>query len=354
MLIAASLAGGLVALILGAQLLVRGASRLALSFGISPLVVGLTVVAMGTSSPELAVSVQGAWSGQTDLALGNVVGSNIFNVLFILGMSALITPLVVAGQVIRQEVPIMIGASLLLFACALDGAIGRLEGGVFLLGLVAYTLFLIVQSRRNQANSNDIDAAGGWDARLPGQLALVGGGLLLLVMGSNWLVSGAVALATRLGVSELVIGLTIVAAGTSLPEVATSVLAALRGERDIAVGNVVGSNIFNILGVLGVTAVVAPAGLPVAPAMLSFDLPAMVAVAVACLPIFFTGSTIARWEGAVFLGYYVAYTGFLLLAAQDHDLLDTYAAALRWVVVPLTVLTLAVVVTRELKARRGS
>jgi cation:H+ antiporter len=225
---------------------------------------------------------------------------------------------------------------------------------LFAAGLAAYTTFLIVQSRRNRdgAAAGPADSGSGWDGRLPGQLGLVAGGLLLLVLGSNWLVSGAVALATRLGVSELVIGLTIVAAGTSLPEVATSVLAALRGERDIAVGNVVGSNIFNMLGVLGVSALVAPASLAVAPSMLSFDLPAMVAVCVACLPIFFTGSTIARWEGGVFLGYYVAYTGFLLLAAQDHDLLDTYSLVLGWVVLPLTALTLAVVVTRELRSRR--
>ncbi len=360
------LAGGLVALIAGAQLLVRGASKFALGFGIAPLVVGLTVVAFGTSSPELAVSIQGVRSGQVDIALGNVVGSNIFNVLFILGASALLAPLVVSVQVIRQEVPVMIGVMLWLLAVSLDGALSRLEGLAFVAGLAAYTTFLVVQSRRETQATAGGDGKPGfgnprpgnvaspaWDDRLPGQLLLVGSGLALLVTGSNWLVEAAVSLARQLGISELVIGLTIIAAGTSLPEVATSLLATLRGERDIAVGNVVGSNIFNILGVLGISALVAPVSLPVAPSMPAFDMPVMIAVAIACLPVFFTGQTIARWEGGVFLGYYVAYTAFLILDAQDHDLLTTYTLAMRWVVIPLTVLTLAVVLTRELKARRG-
>jgi len=356
--LALMLAGGLAALIAGAQLLVRGAGKLALGFGISPLVVGLTVVAFGTSSPELAVSVRSTWSGQVDIALGNVVGSNIFNVLFILGASALVSPLVVSVQVIRQEVPIMIAASLLLLGATLDGGLNQVEGLVFVAGLAAYTIFLVIQSRRTMPAPEAGMAAANppspaWDDRLAAQLLLIGGGLALLVAGSNWLVEAAVFLARQFGISELVIGLTIIAAGTSLPEVATSLLATLRGDRDIAVGNVVGSNVFNILGVLGLSALVAPVSLPVAPSLAAFDLPVMIAVAIACLPVFFTGRTIARWEGAVFLGYYVAYVAYLILNAQAHDLLTTYTVAMRWVVIPLTVLTLAVVLTRELKARRG-
>ncbi|MBL8201770.1 MAG: calcium/sodium antiporter [Chromatiales bacterium] len=348
------LAGGLATLIGGAQLLVRGAGRLALGFGISPLVVGLTVVAFGTSSPELAVSVQSAWSGQVDLALGNVVGSNIFNVLLILGASALLAPLVVSLQVIRQEVPIMIAASLWLLGVTLDGGLSRGEGLLFVAGLAAYTTFLVVQSRRTMPapETGNGPPSTGWDAKLPGQLLLVGAGLVLLVAGSNWLVEAAVSLARQFGISELVIGLTIIAAGTSLPEVATSLLATLRGERDIAVGNVVGSCIFNLLGVLGVSALAAPVSLPVAPSLAAFDMPVMIAVAIACLPVFFTGRTIARWEGGVFLGYYLAYTSYLILDAREHDLLTTYTVAMRWVVMPLTILTLAVVLNRELKARR--
>ncbi|MEW5966136.1 MAG: calcium/sodium antiporter [Pseudomonadota bacterium] len=354
---------GLAALILGAELLVRGASRLALSLGITPLVVGLTVVAFGTSAPELAVTVQSAWSGQVDIALGNVVGSNLFNVLVILGLSALITPLVVHQQVIRQEVPVMVGASLLLWALALDGGIGRWEG-FLLAGLVAgYTVLLIRQSRRETAAARaELDAEyaqafdgppKGWHAHWGVQVLLVLAGLALLVLGARWLVEAAVAFARHLGVSELVIGLTIVAAGTSLPEVATSVMAAIRGERDIAVGNVVGSNIFNILAVLGLSASVAPAELTVAPAMLAFDIPVMVAVAVACLPVFFTGNRIDRWEGALFLGLYAAYVLYLILDASGHDALRGYGAAMGGFVLPLVSVTLLVLAWRHWRAGRS-
>ena len=351
-------AAGLAALVVGADILVRGASRLALSFGISPLVVGLTIVAFGTSAPEMAVSAGAVLNGQTGLAMGNVVGSNIFNVLFILGLSALIAPLVVHVQLIRQEVPILIGASLLLLILSLDGRISLLDGGLFFGLLLAYTVFLVVQSRREtQAAQAEFDAelhappAGAWDARLPVQIALIVAGLGLLVLGSDWLVTSAVAFAQALGVSDLVIGLTIVAAGTSMPEVATSVAAALKGERDIAVGNVVGSSTFNILGCLGLSGLVAgSAGLAVAPSLLAFDIWVMLAVALACLPIFLSGREIARWEGAVFLGYYAAYVSYLLLAAQQHDALETYSTVMMGFVIPLTVITLVVSLIRPAKA----
>ena len=350
---------GLGLLILGAELLVRGASRLAVSFGISPLVVGLTVVAFGTSSPELAVSVQSTWSGQVDIALGNVVGSNIFNVLFILGLSALITPLLVDQQLVRQEVPLMIFVSLLVWGLAWDGAIGRFDGALLAALLAAYIVFVIVQSRRNPSaavtaeydEALAIDPGRGWDRHWTVQVAMVLVGLILLVQGSSWLVQGAVAFATWLGVSELVIGLTIVAAGTSLPEVATSILAAVRGERDIAVGNVVGSNLFNLLGVLGVASLVSPAGLPVAASMLTFDLPVMVMVTVACLPIFFTGHLIARWEGGLFFAYYVAYTVWLVLHATDNGYSAGYGAVMAGFVVPLTFVTLAILSYRHWRVR---
>jgi len=255
---------GLAALVVGAELLVRGASKLALSFGISPLVVGLTIVAFGTSAPEMAVSVGAVLDGKTDIAVGNVVGSNIFNVLFILGLSALITPLVVNVQLIRQEVPIMIGASLLLLVLALDGRIGMAEGAFLFALLLAYTVFLVLQSRAETQAARDEYAGeykpaapGGWDSRLPVQLLLIVVGLGLLVLGADWLVTSAVTFAKALGVSDVVIGLTIVAAGTSMPEVAASVTAAFKGERDIAVGNVVGSGTFNILGCVGLSGIAA-------------------------------------------------------------------------------------------------
>ena len=351
---------GLAILILGAELLVRGASRLAVAFGISPLVVGLTVVAFGTSSPELAVSVQSTWSGQADLALGNVIGSNIFNILFIIGVSALITPLIVNQQLIRQEVPLMIGVSLLTWGLAWDGRLSFLDGALLSGLLAVYCVFLIWQSRRAQsldatkenAPAPDLTDTPTWDRHWAVQLGLIAAGLILLVLGSRWLVEGAVAFATWMGVSELVIGLTIVAAGTSLPEVATSILAALRGERDIAVGNAVGSNIFNLLCVLGISALVAPAALPVSSGMLSFDLPIMIAVAVACLPIFFTGYVIARWEGLLFLAYYLAYTLWLFLHATDHDAQALFGTVMIGFVLPLTVVTLAVLSYRHWRVAR--
>jgi len=346
---------GLILLVIGANVLVRGASNLALSFGISPLVVGLTIVAFGTSAPEVAVSVGAVLDGKTDIAIGNVVGSNIFNVLFILGISALIVPLVVNIQLIRQEVPIMIGASLLLLALGLDGRLSLFDGGFLFALLVAYTVFLVVQSRREtqaaQAEyAQEIKSAdaGSWDDRLPVQLLLIGVGLAALVFGSDYLVQASVNFAKAMGVSDLVIGLTIVAAGTSMPEVATSITAAIKGERDIAVGNVVGSSTFNILGCLGLSGLVSgDLGLAMAPSLLAFDIWVMLAVALACLPVFITGREIARWEGGVFLGYYVAYVAYLILAAQQHDALQAFSGVMLGFVVPLTVVTLVVVVIRR-------
>ena len=348
-------AGGLLALVVGAGLLVRGASKLALSFGISPLVVGLTVVAFGTSAPEVAVSVGAVLDGRVDIAIGNVVGSNVFNVLFILGVSALIVPLVVNLQLIRQEVPIMIGASLLLLLLSLDGRIGLLDAALLLALLIGYTVFLVVQSRRQtRAAQYEYTEAFGpavtaaWDRSPLVQIGLVLAGLAALVLGAQWLVEAAVTFAKALGVSDLVIGLTIVAAGTSLPEVATSIAAAIKGERDIAVGNVIGSNTFNILGCLGLAGLAAgDAGLIVPLSVQAFDIWVMLAVALACVPVFLTGREIARWEGAVFVLYYVGYVAYLILAAQQHDALRTYTLAMTGFVLPLTVITLVAVLLRR-------
>jgi cation:H+ antiporter len=346
---------GLVALVLGASSLVRGASKLALSFGISPLVVGLTIVAFGTSAPEMAVSTGAVLNGQTDIAVGNVVGSNIFNVLFILGLSALVAPLIVHVQLIRQEVPIMIGSALLLVALGLDGTLSWWEGALLLLLMVVYTVFLIVQSRReSSASTTEFDAelqpaaAQAWDGKWPAQVALIVAGLALLVLGSDWLVSASVVFAKALGVSDLVIGLTIVAAGTSMPEVATSLMAAFKGERDIAVGNVVGSCTFNIIGCLGLSSLASGAlGLPLAPSVLTFDLWVMLAALLACLPVFLSGREIARWEGGVFLAYYVAYVAYLILASQQHDALPGFSSAMLSFVVPLTIITFVVALLRD-------
>lgn len=345
--------GGL--LVAGAETLVRGASRLAAAVGVSPLVVGLTVVAYGTSAPEMAVSVAASWNGQPDIAVGNALGSNIFNVLCILGLAALILPLAVAQQLVRLDVPLMIGVSLLLGLLCLDGRVSRLDGAVLFAGMLAYSVFAVRMSRA-ETRAVQAEYAAEAEARAAGRggtgfnLLLVAVGLGALVLGSRWFVAAAVSVAQRLGVSELVIGLTIVAAGTSLPEVATSVIASLRGERDIAVGNVVGSNLFNILGVLGLAAMVAPGGLSVAPAVLHFDLPVMITAALACLPIFATGHTIARWEGGLFLVYYVAYVTYLVLGATQHDALPLANRALVVFVLPLTAVTLGIISVRALRA----
>ncbi|MBT9173612.1 MAG: Inner membrane protein YrbG [Syntrophomonadaceae bacterium] len=347
---------GLLFLIAGAEILVRGASRLAVAAGISPLIIGLTVVAYGTSSPELAVSVMSAVSGQADIALGNVIGSNIFNVLFILGVSALIVPLIVSQQLVRLDVPLMIAVSVLLLLIGLDGNISRPDGLLLLAGLVAYTFFLFYHNNREnkKAQTNCTKPANKKNITLKAwatDIFFIVSGLGLLILGSQWLIDGATVFASRLGISELIIGLTIVAAGTSLPEVATSVIASIRGERDIAVGNVVGSNIFNILAVLGLSGLLSPNGINVAPAVLGFDLPIMIAVAVACLPVFFTGHLIARWEGLLFLGYYAAYILYLFLYSSAHSALPLFSSVMLLYVIPLTVLTLVLVVIRTVRNR---
>lgn len=350
---------GLTLLALGAELLVRGASRLALTFGISPLVVGLTVVAFGTGAPELAVSLQSGLAGQGGIAIGNVIGSNIFNVLFVLGLSALVVPLAVSPQVIRQEIPVMVGASLLLWGLVFDGRLVRWESALLVTLLVAYTVFLVWQSRRARPPARrefeealPRPAASAWDGHWSVQILLVVAGLVLLVFGARWLVRASVAFATYLGVSKLIIGLTIVAVGTSLPEIATSIIAAVRGERDIAVGNVIGSNIFNILGVLGMAGLVAPAGLTVAPGVLGFGMLVMLAAAIACFPVVFTGRVIARWEGGLFLFFFAAYTLYLFLYAQRHPWLGSFSVAMLGFVLPLTAITLVVTAWREWRRRR--
>jgi len=345
---------GLGLLVLGGELLVKGASRLAALMKISPLVVGLTVVAYGTSSPELATNLIAVHENKLDIAVGNVLGSNIFNVFFILGISALIVPLVVHRQVVRLDVPIMIGASLMLLLLGLDGALNRFDGILLVAAVIFYTVFIIRESRREQRQDEapeavpDPASAEGRGKTWLVSIALVLGGLVALVLGSNWLVDSAIVIAKGLGVSELVIGLTLVAAGTSLPEVITSIVAALRGQRDIAVGNVVGSNIYNILAILGLSSILAEDGIPLSPATLGFDIPVMIGAAVACLPIFFTGHRIARWEGALFLLYYVAYTLFLILKSLQHDSLPLFSGWMLGYVLPLTAVTLMVYFLRAM------
>jgi cation:H+ antiporter len=309
------LLAGLVLLYFGAEGLVRGSSSLALRLGLSPLVVGLTVVAFGTSSPELMVSLRAALAGQGDISVGNVVGSNVCNVGLILGLCALITPIATNSQIVRVDIPIMLGITALSLALMADGNLGRTEGVIFCTILVAYIVFSIQLARRQPADA--LGAEFGEEVTISKRglaidVLMVGGGLALLVFGARFLVDGAVIIARTYGWSEALIGLTIVAIGTSLPELATSLLAAIKKESDIAVGNIVGSNIFNLVGILGITAIVHPlqaAGISVV------DLGVMAGFAVLLWPMAYYQQRITRPEGAMLLLGYTAYVFWLVRAA---------------------------------------
>lgn len=305
---------GIVALYFGAEWLVRGASTLARSFGVGPLVVGLTVVSLGTSAPELIVSVLAARRGQSDIAVGNVVGSNIGNIALVLAASALVYPLAVQARLVTREIPIMVGATVFAGWLALGGY-SRLDGALLLGALVAYLGFLFVTARREPhvaaelVDGDQIGVALSSGARLR-NLALVVVGLLLLTLGARFLVDSATFFARLSGLSELVIGLTVVAIGTSLPELATSVLAAFRRQTDIAIGNIVGSNVFNLLGILGVTALVQP--IAVDEALFRFEFPVMLFVSLLLLPLAWSRWRIERWEGAALLLGYAVFVWVLL------------------------------------------
>lgn len=306
-----SVLAGIVVLYAGAEGLVRGSASLALRLGLTPLVIGLTVVAFGTSMPEMVVSIGAALSDRSAIALGNVIGSNIGNIGLILGVAALITPLAVQAKVLRIDMPLLVALSVLVVVLLHDGRLGRLEGGLFVIGVIAYTVFSLWSARRESGAvhmefAEGVPAASGSPVR---DIVFVVVGLALLVAGAQLLVNGAVVIATAFGLSEAVIGLTIIAIGTSLPELATSAVAAAKGEGDIAVGNVVGSNLFNILSILGVTALIQPLD---ATGISQVDLWIMVGFAVLLVPLMRTGFRLERWEGAGLLGLYVVYLGFLL------------------------------------------
>jgi cation:H+ antiporter len=309
---------GLVLLVAGGEALVRGATGIALLARLTPTVVGLTVVAAGTSMPELVVSVQAALRESPELSVGNVVGSNIFNIAAILGLAALVSPLRIQGNTVRLEWPVMFVASCQLYLLARDGRLDRLEGGFLFVGLIVFVAYSVWIARRElepverdeiEASLKPSHADGGPRAWL-WNVVLVLVGVGLLAGGANALVAGAATLARAAGVEEVVIGLTVVAAGTSLPELAASVVAAWRGNDDIAVANVIGSNVFNALGIIGATAIVYP--LPVASGILTRDAPWMVALAAALLPLMWTGRRITRVEGGLLVAAFVTYVAVLL------------------------------------------
>lgn len=341
---------GLVLLVGGGEGLVRGASSIARRLGMSPIVVGLTIVAFATSSPELAVSVGAVLRDEPEIAVGNVVGSNIANILLILGISALVLPLLARRRLVKIDVPVMVVLSVLLLVLALDGRISTLDGLLLLVIVIAHMVWSVWSGMRAGAGEESTDEKVlGW---VPA-LALVLGGVGLLVLGSQWLVSGASDIARSLGLSNLVIGLTVVAIGTSLPELAASVVAVRKGERDLAIGNIVGSNIINIGLVLGLPAMIAGGGIPVPSAALALDIPLMIAAAIALAPIVFTGFVIKRWEGALFLALYVSYVAYLVLWATSHGALEGFTLIMSAFVLPIIALTLLLLVAYEMGLRRG-
>jgi len=303
---------GVLLLYAGGELLVRNATKLAALWGLSPLVIGLTIVAFGTSSPELAASLIAALQDSPEIAIGNVVGSNIANVGLILGLTALIYPLRTQASVIRREVPIMVGAALLVPLSLLDGTVSRLEGAIGVLLLAGFTYMLIRTDEKPEvtqeyeAEYTSSETPSPW---LAGLGIVVG--LALLVGGAQSLVSGATAIARALGVPELVIGLTLVAVGTSLPELATSLIAALKKESEIALGNIVGSNIFNVLGILGVTALVRPINVPLQ--AVGIDVIVMIGFSLVLIPFLLTGLRLGRLEGAIFIALYATYVVYLYM-----------------------------------------
>lgn len=321
---------GLGLLTLGAELLLRAATRIALRLGVSPMVIGLTVVAVGTSLPELAVGVDAVRVGAGSLAIGNVVGTNTANILLILGLIALIRPLKLERRTLRYDLPFMVAAALILALMMANGALSWLEGAILAVGAVAYTWFVVRVARREAERVAHLKGPRASVAKVPEaamsdpqaeppkrnlavDLVMLAIGIGLTILGAGWFVDGAVSLATLLGVSEALIGLTVVAIGTSMPELVTSIVASIKGDRDVAVGNLIGSSVYNIALILGVTLLAAPGPVPVDREILIVDLPVMVGAVLLCVPVFFSNGRISRWEAGMFVTLYLGYLAFLIV-----------------------------------------
>ena len=316
-----SFLAGLVVVIVGAEFIVRGGSRVAALLGVSPMILGLTVVAIGTSTPELAVGLTAATEGNGGLAVGNIAGTNIVNILFILGLSAWIMPLKVQLLSLKLDLPVMVVSALALLWMAWDGVLSRQEGALMVGASVAYTIAMVRLSRREslpiqQEFSREYSAKNILPrvATLQGTVSvlMLAAGIVVVVVGAELLVSGAVDIAQSLGVSDAVVGLTIVAIGTSAPELATTIMSTLKNERDIAIGNLIGSSTYNILFILGATCLATPGGVPVEASLLHVDLPLAALVALLCVPVFATDRLISRKEGAFFVTSYAVYLGTLI------------------------------------------
>ena len=339
---------GLVGLITGAELFLKAVDHFGLKWGVSPLIMGLTVVAFATGAPELAISIKAAFSGSADLVLGNIIGSSIANILLILGITAIISPINITRRVIRIDVPIVITISVVVYLMSIDGGLSTVDGVILLVGFLAYSYFTYVQIKNNSNEEEKEDEAfqyhlspdelekGTFFYIKNGGLLLIG--LALIVLGSNWMVDSAVIIARILGLSELVIGLTIISIGTSLPEVATSLSAARKDNADIAVANVMGSNLYNVLLTLALTLIIAPNVLEVSKDAITLDLPFMVLVSMACIPIFIAGFNLTRVDGALFLSYYVTYLTYLVLNAINSPIVSTMQGVILYAAIPLTIL----------------
>ncbi|MBB3104709.1 calcium/sodium antiporter [Azomonas macrocytogenes] len=353
--ILAYLAAGLALLALGAELLVRGGARLARQVGLSPWIIGLAVAALGSSAPETAVGTLAVLDDSGDLAVGNIIGSNIANILLLIGVSALIAPQILSRHLVHQGLPLLIGSGLLVQILAWDGLLDRLDGFLLLTALVPCTVILILTKRRGQQTLSICMADKPHpEAQLRAcslSTVLITAGLLLLVGGAWITVDAAREFALDLGLSELTVGLTVLAVGTSLPEMTVSLLATLRGQHAIATGNAVGCCILNLLLVLGCTALVAPKGLSISPNIQDFDLPVMLAAFFACIPVFVAGYRISRWEGLLFFAYYLAYVLYLALFATGLPSFELFQQAMGWFVLPLTVAILASIGWRTWRQR---
>jgi len=305
---------GLVMLVAGAELLVRGGTRLAALVGVPPILIGLTIVALGTSMPELAVGIDAALQGNGSLAVGNIAGTNTFNILFILGLSALLMPLALEMRTLRIDLPMMIVAAVALVAMAWDGILTQAEGAVLVAAGLGYTV-VIVRGAREEGRAiraefaREFGVGHGHHAKreVASNFAILVAGMVVIVAGADLLVDGAVGLARMMGVSDAFIGLTVVAVGTSAPELVTTIVSTLRNERDIAVGNLLGSSVYNILIILGVTALIPSSGIAVEPDLIRVDIPVMGAAALICVPTFISGRRISRLEGAIFVAVYIVY-----------------------------------------------
>lgn len=347
---------GLLMLAFGGDLLVRGSAALADRTGVSRMLIGLTVISIGTSAPEFAISAYASWLGKTDIALGNVIGSNIFNILFAMGFAAIISNLYIQRKTNMIDVPIMLAISILAYVMSFTGVINRWHGLTLFAIFIAFNVFLIMYERKHPqeaaAVAEDAAAILANKRSIPKIIIFIIAGLGLLAIGSKVLVEGAADLARLMHLSELIISLTIIAIGTSLPEAITAIIAAMHRETDMAVGNIIGSNIANISGVLGLSALLAPDGIPVSASVLEFDFPVMLASSFACLPIFYIGHKVSRSEGIVLFAYYLLFLAYIVLRAINHPSISLLSDAMLFFCIPLTILTLGILVYREHKHRK--